>query len=193
MIADSAPSGTAARILDAALAVLARNGLSKLSLEDVAAESDVSRQTVYRHFGNRDGLLAATIVREEELMLELVGVAADGVHDLEEAISVGVAAALHATAEHPLLQRLLATEPDALLPFLTLGSGPVLSIVGPAIAEIVDTRAPGIDAADLEFLGDVVGRVVVSYAISPRADVEDTARRVAVAVAAHAYAVRPTT
>jgi AcrR family transcriptional regulator len=190
MITDLAPTGT--RILDAALTVLGRSGLTRLSLEDVATEAEVSRQTVYRHFGSRDGLLSSLIVREEEAMLHVVAVAAEGVHDLQTAVEVAVAAALHATAEDALLQRVLATEPAALLPFLTLGSGPVLGIVGPAIAEIIAARAPGIASEDLEFLSDLVGRVVVSYAISPRADYRDTALRLAVAVAAHAYAVGAT-
>jgi AcrR family transcriptional regulator len=190
VITDLAPTGT--RILDAALTVLGRSGLTRLSLEDVATEAEVSRQTVYRHFGSRDGLLSSLIVREEEAMLYVVAVAAEGVHDLQTAVEVAVAAALHATAEDALLQRVLATEPAALLPFLTLGSGPVLGIVGPAIAEIIAARAPGIASDDLEFLSDLVGRVVVSYAISPRPDYRDTALRLAVAVTAHAYAVGAT-
>ncbi len=185
-----APEGrlgvTANRILDAAFTVLTRNGLAKLSLEDVASEAEVSRQTVYRHFGSRDGLLSAVIVRDEEEMLDLVREAADGVDDLQVAIELGVNAVLHATAAHPLLQHLLRTEPDALLPFLTLASGPVIGIVGPAVAEIVVARTPVIGLESLEFLGDMVGRVVVSYAINPRPDVNDTARRLAAAVAAFA-------
>lgn len=183
------PSTTHAAILDAALDVLARVGIAKLALEDVATAAGVSRQTVYRHFGSRDGLLSAVIVREEEALLALVDEATEGVDEIEEAVRVGLAAALHGADEHPLLQRLLTSEPEALLPFLTLGSGPVLSIVGPAIAEVVQRRASRLQPGDLEFLGDAVGRVVVSYAISPRADIDDTAARLAGMVAAHVRAL----
>ena len=171
------PSATHAAILDATLTVLGRVGIAKLALEDVATEAGVSRQTVYRHFGSRDGLLSAVIVREEEALLALVDEATEGVDDLEHAVARGLAAALHGAEDHPLLQRLLRSEPEALLPFLTLGSGPVLSIVGPAIAEVVERRAPTLPEATREFIGDAVGRVVVSYAISPRDDIGDTARR----------------
>lgn len=179
------PSRTHAAILDATLEVLGRVGLAGLALEDVAVEAGVSRQTVYRHFGSRDGLLSAVIVREEEQLLGLVDAATDGVADVEEAVAVGLAAALHGAARHPLLQRLLTSEPEALLPFLTLGSGPVLSIVGPAVAEVVRHRAPHLPADELAFLGDALGRVVVSYAIAPRPDIDATAARLAAMVAAH--------
>ena len=179
------PSATHAAILDAALEVLGRVGIAKLALEEVATEAGVSRQTVYRHFGSRDGLLSAVIVREEEELLALVDEATAGIGDLEEAVHVGLAAALRGAQEHPLLQRLLTSEPEALLPFLTLGSGPVLSIIGPAIAGVVAHRAQQVTAAELEFLGDAIGRVVVSYAVSPRDDIDDTAARLAAMVAAH--------
>lgn len=183
------PSATHTAILDATLDVLARVGIARLALEEVAAAAGVSRQTVYRHFGSRDGLLSAVIVREEEALLELVDEATAGVEPIEQAVRVGLAAALHGAADHPLLQRLLTSEPEALLPFLTLGSGPVLSIVGPAIADVVQHRAAHLDPEDLEFLGDAVGRVVVSYAISPRPDIDDTAARLARMVAAHVHAL----
>lgn len=197
------PSATHAAILDATLEVLGRVGIAKLALEEVAATAGVSRQTVYRHFGSRDGLLSAVIVREEEALLGLVDEATEGVVEIEEAVRVGLAAALHGADDHPLLQRLLTSEPEALLPFLTLGSGPVLSIVGPAIAAVVERRAPDLAADDREFLGDAIGRVVVSYAISPREAVrdgatvvgrdrgeviDDTAARLAEIVAAHVRA-----
>lgn len=184
-MSDAGPSATHAAIIDAALEVLARVGIAKLALEEVATEAGVSRQTVYRHFGSRDGLLSAVIVREEEELLGLVDEATAGVAELEEAVRVGLAAALHGAQQHPLLQRLLTSEPEALLPFLTLGSGPVLSIIGPAIAAVVEMRAAHVSDADLEFLGDAVGRVVVSYAVSPRPDIDDTAGRLAAMVAAH--------
>ncbi len=64
---DHAPTGTEAaraRLVDAAEACLDRTGLAKTSLEDVAAEAQVSRATIYRYFTNRDELLLAVLLRE---------------------------------------------------------------------------------------------------------------------------------
>jgi AcrR family transcriptional regulator len=54
-----ADSSTRRRILAATFVVLARDGRRKLQLSDVAAEAKVSRPTLYRHFGSKDGLLEA--------------------------------------------------------------------------------------------------------------------------------------
>lgn len=47
------------RILDATCVVLSRRGHRNLQLSDVAAEAGVSRPTLYRHFGSKEGLLEA--------------------------------------------------------------------------------------------------------------------------------------
>lgn len=54
------------RILDATFEVLARCGRRKLQLLDVAATAGVSRPTVYRYFGSRDGLLEAFALYEQD-------------------------------------------------------------------------------------------------------------------------------
>ena len=50
---------TELRILDAAIAIAARQGIRRTSLEDVARTAAVSRLTVYRYFDDRQGLVAA--------------------------------------------------------------------------------------------------------------------------------------
>jgi AcrR family transcriptional regulator len=52
-------AGTAERILDGALAALARHGPRKLSMSDVVHYAGVSRGTLYRYFSNKDELLGA--------------------------------------------------------------------------------------------------------------------------------------
>lgn len=58
MSADSEQS-IRTRILDATFVVVSRTGRKKLQLLEVAAEAGVSRPTVYRYFGSKDGLLEA--------------------------------------------------------------------------------------------------------------------------------------
>lgn len=52
------------RLIDAAEACLDRFGPAKTTLEDVAAEANVSRATIYRYFANRDELLLGVVLRE---------------------------------------------------------------------------------------------------------------------------------
>jgi AcrR family transcriptional regulator len=54
------------RILDATFAVVSRCGRRKLQLMEVAAEAGVSRPTVYRYFGSKDGLLEAFALYEQD-------------------------------------------------------------------------------------------------------------------------------
>jgi AcrR family transcriptional regulator len=57
------PDGTEERILVAAERCLARLGLARLSLTDVAAQAGVSRGAVYLHFADRRALIDAVLTR----------------------------------------------------------------------------------------------------------------------------------
>lgn len=61
-----AEQSTRRRILAATFVVLARDGRRKLQLSDVAAEAKVSRPTLYRYFGSKDGLLEAFGLYEQD-------------------------------------------------------------------------------------------------------------------------------
>jgi AcrR family transcriptional regulator len=52
------------RILEAATSVLARYGLPKVTMEDVARAAGIARQTIYKHFKSKDELVVALFVQE---------------------------------------------------------------------------------------------------------------------------------
>lgn len=158
---------TRTRILDAALTVLSRHGLSGLSLDQVAKEAGVARQTVYRYVGSRDGLITATVLREEQVFLERLRAVAGGQPDLRSALEAAIASAMHSAREHPMLDRLLATEPEALLPFLVDGSGPVLSAAKTVVVELLGRYAPHLVGEDLDRTAEAITRLIISYAIAP--------------------------
>lgn len=168
-------------VLDAALALLADRGVGKLTLEDVAGEAGVSRQTVYRHFGSREGLISAVILREEErLIARMTRRASQAGLSTESAIHAAIEEALIAAREHPLLDRLLASEPETLLPFLTMNHGPVLSAARPVVEELLHDRLPDVPRDQLAADADALTRLIVSYAISPgEAPPQATAKRLA--------------
>jgi AcrR family transcriptional regulator len=64
------------RILDAAIEVLAASGFDGASLSEVAARAGVSRPTVYRHFGSREQLVSAALLRLSEEIVQRVWAAA---------------------------------------------------------------------------------------------------------------------
>lgn len=168
------------RILDATLELLASIGLAKLSLEEVAAEAGVSRQTVYRHFGNRDQLLAATVLREEQGFIDRIVAASDRESELQAALEAAIRETLTAAREHPLLDRLLETEPEQLLPFLLSGSGPVLPAARPVITEVLRRFLPEQPDAHVRLVADLCTRLMISYTANPPDDdLEDVARGLA--------------
>ena len=54
------------RILEATYVVVSRTGRKKLQLLEVAVEAGVSRPTVYRYFGSKEGLLNAFALYEQD-------------------------------------------------------------------------------------------------------------------------------
>jgi AcrR family transcriptional regulator len=173
-------SDTAERILDATLAVIADHGIARMSLEDVARRAGLSRQTVYRYFPSKGALLAATVLREEEALIAAVDAAAAVHDDLASAVEAAIATTLLAGQQHAVLQRLLATEPESLLPLLTTDSGPVLSAARRATLAILAQRLPGAPPPRVEMAADALARLVVSYVINPPPDPpEKAARRLA--------------
>jgi AcrR family transcriptional regulator len=64
--AADAEQSTRRRILAATFVVLARDGRRRLQLSDVAARAKVSRPTLYRYFGSKEGLLEAFGLYEQD-------------------------------------------------------------------------------------------------------------------------------
>lgn len=167
---------TRTRILDATIEGLSRHGIARLSLGEVARAAGVSRQTLYRYFGSRDALVEATVLREEEGFIRRLVAAADQHREFRPALEAAIRTALVAAREHPLLDRLLETEPEALLPLLTMGQGPVLSAARPVVEDLLGSRLDHLTGPQLARAAEAATRLIVSYAISPSSDdVDDVA------------------
>ncbi|HWH31466.1 MAG TPA: TetR/AcrR family transcriptional regulator [Egibacteraceae bacterium] len=171
---------TRERILEAAFNAVCVHGLGRLSLEDVAREAELSRQTVYRYFGGKQALVEAVVLREEEQFIERILAATDEHDDVRPALEAAILAALQAAREHPLLDRLLATEPEAMLPLLMTGNGPVLPAARTALEALFARRLPHLSAEEAWRVADATTRLFISYAINPP---EDTSEAVAAGLA----------
>jgi AcrR family transcriptional regulator len=161
---------TATRILDATLATMADHGIARLSLEDVARRAALSRQTVYRYFPSKRGLVEATVLREEQVFIANMVTAAGRQRDLEAALRAAIEAAMRTGEAHALLNRLLATEPESLVALVTTDRGPVLSAARQALEEILGGWLPRVPKIRLTMAADAVARLLVSYVVNPPAD-----------------------
>src|ERR687890_147806 len=82
------------RIVDGLLESVARWGIAKTTVEDVARAAGVSRATVYRAFpGGKDVIFEAVVRRESARFLAAVTARLDAAETLEDAAVIGMAQA----------------------------------------------------------------------------------------------------
>jgi AcrR family transcriptional regulator len=109
----------AERILEATLVLVARWGVAKTTLADVAKEAGCSRATVYRAFpGGKGHLLGALADRELAAYLGSILDAIDAADDLGEALTMALVIGARLLRDHDAAQFLLEHEPAVLIPFL---------------------------------------------------------------------------
>ncbi|MBM4345532.1 MAG: TetR/AcrR family transcriptional regulator [Deltaproteobacteria bacterium] len=167
----------AERLLAATNEMAARYGLARLSLGDVASHAGVSRQTLYRYFSSKDELLRAVVLREVATVAAHAQTAARGETTLALALQALFAALLEGANRHPLLQRLLATEADALLPLLTQDAGTAQGHLTEMIREVLAQRSVATEARQGQ-AAELAMRVLLSRAISPGQESTATAAEV---------------
>ncbi|WP_280397275.1 TetR/AcrR family transcriptional regulator [Nocardia carnea] len=178
---DPTPDDLGERILDAARRQFERLGVKKTTIGDVAREAGVDRGTVYRRIGSRDDLVRAVTAREIRVLLdELHGIPA------RHATVEGVVADLFVTVvtrwrDHRLANRVLAVEPDRLLPQLTTEGGAFFAMaVGTATTVVGDALHRFLlpDIPDLTTRIEIAARIVHSFLLQPVGSVDlDSADR----------------
>jgi AcrR family transcriptional regulator len=82
-VSAASAESTRDRILAATAEVLGRNGMTKLSLSEVAAQAQVSRPTLYRWFASKRELLDAFVVWERQYYERAVAEATTGLPPAE--------------------------------------------------------------------------------------------------------------
>lgn len=154
------------RILDAAVEAASIHGIGRMSVADVAARAGLSRPTVYKRYPSKDALVAATVSREAMAVVEATRQAAAGIEDPREALTAAVATVLRLAREHPLLDRVVRTEPERLVPLLTTDDGPILGAVRGVIETVFAVRFPALDTVTCRRLADMLARLLISYALN---------------------------
>lgn len=125
---DLAGGEMARRILDTAYALFLDFGFRRTTMEDVARRLGTSRITLYRHFGDKDALFQAVVIRECRRTMRAIQEQLASVAAPEDFFVEGIVLTLTRARSHPLIRRLLETEPEWLLPHLTVKSGPLFSM-----------------------------------------------------------------
>jgi AcrR family transcriptional regulator len=159
------PATVVDRILSGAVEAASVHGIGRMSMADVARRAGLSRATVYKHFGGKDELVAAAVQREATALGEAVVASVVGIADLREAMSQAVLVTLQLARGHPLLDRVVRTEPERLVPLLTTGDSQVLPLLRAPVEAVVRCRLAGLDEVGARRVADVLVRLLVSYAL----------------------------
>lgn len=160
--------------MTAALCCIARWGVAKTTLDDVAREARCSRATVYRVFpGGKDALLAAVVDREIARLVVELQAATGRATDLEEAIVRGITVTARFVAGHRPLQFLFTHEPGLVLPHLAFAAlDDLLARVRLLGGPLLFPHLPA--AADAGRAVEWVARLVISYTCSPAPGIDLT-------------------
>ncbi|MEO9224039.1 MAG: TetR/AcrR family transcriptional regulator [Acidimicrobiales bacterium] len=164
------------RVLDAAVACFGRVGIAKTTVEDVAAQAGVARASVYRWFpGGRDQLVVDAIGHEVGRFFEGLESEMAGATDLATSLETLLMYVHRTLLDHAVLQRVLETEPERLLPHLSEAGPAFLQVVAAVLLPIVAEASltPGVTPAEAT---DWLARMVLSFTASQgRWDFTDTA------------------
>jgi len=155
------------RILEATYACVARWGLSKTTIEDAAREAGLSRATVYRYFpGGRDELVDAVVAWQFRQFFARLYEEVHGSASLEEVLERGLLFARRQVLDHEVLQKVLQTEPDVLLPKLTVESNRTVGLISGFLVPYL--REHGLpEGVAVHEAADFLARMILSYISAP--------------------------
>lgn len=170
-------SSSRVRLVDAALGCIARQGLHKTTVDDIARQAGVSRATLYRNFpGGKEAVLAAVVETEVARWCSSLAVVMGEARDLPDVLVAGIVETTRLAAGHAALQYLLANEPEVVLPYLAFGKLDRLLLAASAFAAPFFGR--WLDPEQAARAAEWATRITLSYFVtcSERMDLADPAQ-----------------
>ena len=167
--------GPIERIVDATLRCVARWGIAKTTVDDVAREAGVGRATLYRLFpGGRDALLDTVVLTETARFFDRLDARVAAVDTLEDLLVEAVSEAATTLSGHAAFQFLLSHEPETILPHLTFQQmDDVLGAVATFGAPYLSRWLPASDGSEAASrAAEWLARIVISYLVAPSTDVD---------------------
>lgn len=168
---DEAAPSTADRILDAATRRFADVGVGATTMSSIAAEADLSREWLYRHFPNRDAVLAAVIQRELRRFIDGLAIRASDHDDVVDALTDAFVYSVEFLRDQRIVAgiidrnvRLAATDPRD-------HAGAMVGIAVRTCAGYLVDRG-GCDPATATTIAETLTRLVGSTVVAPKADLD---------------------
>ncbi|UNB50142.1 TetR/AcrR family transcriptional regulator [Mycolicibacterium sp. YH-1] len=176
----SQPDAITSRILDAALEQAELVGIRRMTMEDVARRSGVGRATLYRRFPTKDALIDALVLAEARRYLDGSAHARSRADTLEDRLVYGTVFTVTFLREHTLLKKLLRTEPETILPSLTIDAGAILDFATAHSAALLRTDLYGTSTTTpaqerhLRTVAELHTRLTLSFIVTPHTGIKLT-------------------
>ena len=164
-------------LFDAARDELQQRAWADITMADIASAAGVSRQTLYKEFGNRDEFSAAFVIREGERFLDAVEQAVrEHLDDPSAAVAAALEVFLVTAGEDPLMRILLSDDgTGGMLPLVTTQSMPVVTWASARIAAVMRDGWPSATEHDAQLLAETLVRLAISYVTVPKGSPQATA------------------
>ncbi|UGT64239.1 TetR/AcrR family transcriptional regulator [Nocardia asteroides] len=162
------------RVLDAALVAFLDFGIKRTSMVEVARRCGLSLATLYRRFASKSDLIQAVGLRQAKQFVEDVDAALQRQVDrdagAEDQIVELFVVFLEGLRGNKLLDRLLQTEPEIVLPYLTVQGAPVIELGRDYLVEFIsrlqrEGKLPEYDPAPI---AEMIARTSLSLALTPQ-------------------------
>lgn len=178
-----ATDGPHDRVLDGARSAFLDFGIRRTSMNEIARRSGVSPATLYRWYGSKDELVAAVTIRETREFLARLEDQVDRDAPADEQLAEVTVLVAHRLRDQPLLRRLIETEPESILPRLTVDAGPIIEAGAAYLTTHIERLmdAGQIERFDPRPLAELLARATHSMLLTPptSAALDDDALRAA--------------
>ncbi|HSV39494.1 MAG TPA: helix-turn-helix domain-containing protein [Nocardioidaceae bacterium] len=157
-------------LLNAAVSSFLEFGIKRTSMGEIAKRAGISPATLYRRFSNKTELVQAVGLRELARVLDGLEEHVDRDAAGGEQIVQFTTAVLVAIRNHALFQRLLKTDPEVLLPLVTVDAEAYLPMALAYVTGVIEELqrqglVPNFPAAPV---AEMVVRLVASFALMPK-------------------------
>jgi len=141
-------------------------GLRGWTIDDVVSQTGVARTTIYRRFGDRDDLVHAALAYEISGMFPALARRVRDLPDLTDRIAEGLVQGVN-LVRRSMLGRLLATDPDQLVPLFSVEAGPLMAVAIDSLAFVAAQESPDFPQAQARVIGEVLIRLAISAVLTP--------------------------
>jgi AcrR family transcriptional regulator len=161
--ADSQPrDAIAERIIDAAIPEVTDRGLRRVTVEDIARRAGLHRVTVYKRFATKEEVTIAAMTTWVQRYFSTISSKVAHLPDTE-ALVEGFVLTMQTIRTDPLVARVLTTDVETTLPYLTIKGGPAIAVLRTFFAD--QLRDSG--TADPEGSAEIAARIGLSFLLTP--------------------------